>query len=69
MIPAEVFTNLDSKFLSQKQRFKVMFPAMPIVGQSFMWYDRNCHIVGITWVHVESNKLFDEIQLLVEFNK
>jgi len=64
-INAYMTTNLDGQFPHTPKKFTVKFPAMPQVGQVFMWGDRRCHIIELRWVlngmgwmelHVEFNK-------------
>lgn len=71
MIIARCVTNLDPKHHSWKQDYIASFPAMPSVGQVFMWNEMRCKIIEIRWQkHPEAPKLLiEELQMVVEFNK
>ncbi len=71
MINATMRTNLDPKNIGQKQSFLVLFPAVPSVGQSFMWGDQRTHICSVGWSVMRSDTTsdLDEMKLIVEFNK
>jgi hypothetical protein len=71
MIIARCITNLDPKFASWKKDYLVSFPCPPSVGQVFMWNDMRCKIIEIRWEKNPEGRhsLFDELQMVVEFNK
>jgi hypothetical protein len=48
-INAKVFTNLDPKYLATPKEFRVKFPCMPQIGNTFMWDDRRLKIIDISW--------------------
>jgi hypothetical protein len=48
-INAKVFTNLDPKYPATPKEFRVKFPCMPQIGNTFMWDDRRLKIIDISW--------------------
>ncbi len=71
MIIARCTTNLDPKFPAWSKSYLAAFPAMPSVGQIIMWHDMRCKICEIRWEKNPEGRhsLFDELQMVVEFNK
>jgi hypothetical protein len=71
MVVARCVTNLDGKFPSWSKSYLASFPAMPSVGQTFMWNDMRCKIVDIRWEKNPEGRhaLVEELMMVVEFNK
>ena len=72
MIKARVFTNLDPKFPGWSKNWTVGFSAMPVVGQTFIWYEWRCRIIDVGWepfITMRNMNGEPEMMLVVEFNK
>lgn len=71
MIVARCTTNLDPKHQGWSKNFLASFPCPPMVGQVFEWYDWRCKICEIRWEKNPEGRhgLFQEMQMVVEFNK